>query len=736
MYGAISELSIEFDTIFKFNFETSVWTLAAINTHHQSILSAGLQIDEKYYFIYGRNLSTFFNSISFIDFSKPGLQHEYLSVNWLSPSARVSHCTFVINENMYLFGGYYGDSFNDEVYYNDMWSFSFKYENWSSITVYGNTPSERSNFGWVVISGDVLVVFGGKGPNGYLNDMFYFKESSKTWNKIIAENVGPTSRSDSCMAYYNSILYIVGGRNDAGGLGEVWLYSFITNQFTLSSIKIDINLKIFIKNIISPYCWIEWSSKNHSLFIAGGADSGTFPNLNLIQFTFYEDTYLINISIFSDFMNRGIIGSETAVIRDKNSLIRLGGTVFTWMVFQTIIVFNISSKTLRPLKSSLNFSYYGHSAVHYKRSIYAFGGGIPLEIYKVYSRIRDNFIKIDFDNEDEFKLGCSPGTIEPNCEPCPSGSYYEDGKCLLCPKGKFNNLIASTSIDQCLPCPSGYFAKVEGSSRCLQCESTYDCPIGSIEPWYLENFKGNSSVQPSSYKSKRAYISGIIENLWYISVSVCVIICILSLISGFIWKYLKRIDFFVSSHSNNLGVAIVHRKTSFGGLYTIFFIFISTVTITGGFLSFNMDNISEIQALVPLISIDSSISTSFLSLQFIFYSYGGSCIENNLCHSKIKNQDIGLKYSSLTTSCSFSKNNCYLNLQYLNVELKSKTAEILISLEEHLSYSSGMTLNISSSSSIPDQISSVTLSFKTSSDDLVLKGPTPSKIYYKFTPSV
>ena len=135
--------------------------LAAINTHHQSFLSAGLQIDNKYYFINGRNISTFFNSISFIDFSKPGLQHEYISSNWLSPTARVSHCSFVVNENMYMFGGYFGNSYDIEIYYNDVWSFSFKYENWTSVKVFGNTPSERSNFGWAIISGDVLVVFGG-----------------------------------------------------------------------------------------------------------------------------------------------------------------------------------------------------------------------------------------------------------------------------------------------------------------------------------------------------------------------------------------------------------------------------------------------------------------------------------------------------------------------------------------------------------------------------------------------
>ena len=571
--------------------------------------------------------------------------------------------------------------------------------------------------------------------------MFFFKESSKTWNKITAENIGPTSRSDSCIAYHNNILYIVGGRNDAGGLSEVWIYSIITNKFTLTPVKIDTSIKILLKDIIGPYCWVDWSSQNHSLYIAGGADSSTFPNLNLIQVTFLDDTFLkdtfsISTPIFSDYLNRGMIGSETAVIRYKNSLIRLGGTVFTWMVFQTIIVFDVPTKTLKPLKSSSNFSYFGHSAVHYKRSIYVFGGGAPISIYKVYSQTKNHLIKIDFEDDDEFELGCSPGTIEPNCEPCQSGTFYEDGKCEPCPKGKFNSLVASNSIDQCLPCPSGYFSKVEGSSRCLQCESTYYCPIGTIDPWYLENFQGNSSIQPSPYKNKRTYISGIITNLWYISISMFIIVCLMSVISGFMWKYLKKFDFFVSSHSNNLGVAIVYRKTSFGGLYTIFFIFISTVIIAGGFLSFNLDNISETQALVPLISLDSSISTSFLSLQFIFYSYGGKCTENNNCNNNIKIQDIGLQYLSLTKTCTFSKNNCYINLQYLNLKFKSKTAEIQASLEEHQSYSSGITLNISSSSSIPEQISSVTLSFKTISDDVVLKGPNPSKIYYKFTPSV
>ena len=159
-YGLMPEYSYEYDSIFKFNFKTGNWTAVGVNTSHKNFLATSLLISNKFYFIYGRNFKSFMNSVSFIDLNKPGLFPEYLSPNWVSPSSRVYHCSFIVNDNMYIFGGSNGDNSINEKFYNDIWSFSLTSEKWSLVKQLGLIPSERSNFGSIVISGDVFIIFG------------------------------------------------------------------------------------------------------------------------------------------------------------------------------------------------------------------------------------------------------------------------------------------------------------------------------------------------------------------------------------------------------------------------------------------------------------------------------------------------------------------------------------------------------------------------------------------------
>ena len=60
----------------------------------------------------------------------------------------------------------------------------------------------------------------------------------------------------------------------------------------------------------------------------------------------------------------------------------------------------------------------------------------------------------------------------------------------------------------------------------------------------------------------------------------------------------------------------------------------------------------------------------------------------------------------------------------------------MLSLKEPGSYASALSVNVSVSSSIPGEISSVFTSIETPSDNMVLKGMKPNILYYKFMPSV
>jgi hypothetical protein len=737
IYGLMPEYSYEYDSIFKFNFRSGNWSFVAKNPGHKGFLSASILIEEKFYFLYGRSFSSYTNAVSFIDLSKPHLLPEYISPNWISPSARVNHCSFIVNENMYIFGGSNGDSSSNKEFYNDMWSFNFNYENWTTIKPFGEVPSERSNFCSVIFSGDVLALFGGVGPSGYLNDLYYFQETSQKWTQVKPENSGPSGRSGCCMAYGEDKLFIVGGKNEDSGFNEIWIFNLITNEFYLSEVKIGGSSFFQIQDIIDSICWIESENDYLKLSLVGGVDSVAYPNLNLIEVKFFQNS-TFNISKFniSDFRSQGVVGTDTSLIRTGKYGVRLGGTVFTWMVFSNVYLFDFQEKTLIPLNLTEKFNFFGHSAVHFQKSVYVFGGGTSNEIYKSFTKFKARMLKIEFEKKDNFTLTCSHGTSGRECQPCRPGTYADEGVCEKCPKGKYNRLFAATSIEQCLPCPAGYFTNKEGSSFCYQCESMFSCPIGTVTPKGLMGVKGNSSVQPKVYQDQREIVHGIVLKLWYSAAGVCAIVCVFSIGLGIFWDQIRKIDFFVSNHHNDLGVAIVHRKTSFGGLFSLFFVMVSIVTISGGFLSFYLDNISEIQALVPLISLDTSVQANFLRFEFVFYSYGGNCVEKSECSSKIKVFQDGLSSASRYIECSFIEDECKVTVNYLSSSIKRKNAEVFLSLEEQSSYATGLSLNISASSSIPNEISSVFVAFQTSSESLLLKGTTPSIFYYKFTPSV
>ena len=198
---------------------------------------------------------------------------------------------------------------------------------------------------------------------------------------------------------------------------------------------------------------------------------------------------------------------------------------------------------------------------------------------------------------------------------------------------------------------------------------------------------------------------------------------------------LKKIDFFFENHQKPFNKPVIIKRLEIGGLFSIFFILCATVTICGSFLTFYLDNITEIKSLVPVITLDNTITANNLQVTTMFYIYGGTCTENSECISKINILESGISYTSKTKKCYFDGRNCKVVVSYLNVSLDS-LSYILIKMDETSSFASAMSVNISCSSSIPDEISSVYIPLQPESGYYIFRGLIPSTISYEFTPSV
>ena len=139
------------------------------------------------------------------------------------PSARVGHgMVFDAGRNVaVLFGGAAASGF-----VNDTWEFNAATKTWTQVTTTG-TPSPRGAFVMAYDAGrGVVVLFGGYGAGGFLNETWEYNGATRTWTQV-ATAAAPTPRAGSGLAYDaalgKSVLF---GGLDANldALNDTWTY--------------------------------------------------------------------------------------------------------------------------------------------------------------------------------------------------------------------------------------------------------------------------------------------------------------------------------------------------------------------------------------------------------------------------------------------------------------------------------------------------------------------------------
>jgi hypothetical protein len=734
IFGMLPEILTFDPRIFKFHFNSGSWEYVNFFGSEFRVMSGNVMVGSKVYLFYGPGT----NSVISVDLSLDPLRFEIVSKQWEAPSARLYHACFTSNEHLYVFGGSTSTNMDLVDYFNDMWEFNIETETWTSLDVTGSIPSPRSNFAYTILGDELFFIFGGKGYEGYLDDLYYFHIPTKYWYSFGKNGNWPSARSHSCMSNAIIGLIIVGGRYEKTGFSDIWFFYFDQASFTLMHNNIywnSENNEIF-NTLIDTTCWMSKNSLNMVLNIAGGYDILQSPNFNLIQVTFTNVSILVNVQPFGVKAYQEIFGAETSTFVSGNNLIRVGGSIFSWIILQNIMIYNFESKSTKIIDTRYQIGLYGHTAVHYKKSIYIFGGGKSIEIYRSDTDISKNFMKVDLSDY----LNCSQGTFGKSCELCPTGTFGNNSKCTDCPAGTYNDKRGSSILSQCLPCPFGTFSSKKGSRFCLDCEKGFYCPIGSTAPMKYYQLPQNESYQPSSMTYQDDFVSDFTVKSWIFAGIFTGFIIIVCVFFHAVWIKLKIVDVFSSNHGVDLGVPVTYRKTSIGGMFSLIFVIVAGVTILVSFLSFQLDNISELKALIPVISLENEIVSELVSIKTVLFTYGGDCIHSkykeNVCHEYIHITEEGIIYSSRFVTCFKTTESCKIFINYYNFQLSLKNSFVLISFEEFQSFAGAISVNISSSSSIPGEISGLNTVIGTGSDQNVFKGSVPSEFFFKFIPSV
>lgn len=122
------------------------------------------------------------------------------------PPARTNHSMVTYNDKLYLFGGTNGVN-----WFNDMWSYDPRTNQWTELECNGFLPTPREGHA-VALVGDTMYVFGGRTDEGIdLGDLAAFKITTRRWFSFHNMGPAPSPRSGHSMTTLGKSIIVLGG---------------------------------------------------------------------------------------------------------------------------------------------------------------------------------------------------------------------------------------------------------------------------------------------------------------------------------------------------------------------------------------------------------------------------------------------------------------------------------------------------------------------------------------------
>lgn len=597
---------------------------------------------------------------------------------------------------------------------------------WAQLSPNGEIPSPRSTFAGCNAMGSGFMIFGGTGASIY-NDLYYYDLNSNYWKNLIPSSL-PSGRFASCMSI-GKYLYLHGGITSTGVTDEVWVYDFYSNSFQLA-----INAGRIRLFVARHMCRLEESEESETFYVIGGESFYQLPNKVIYAVTIYQISgifYYKILEVYKDFT--GMIGrSDSSLVYTLNYTMQFFGTIYGFYATSFIAVINNFSQTAFPI--FLPSTFYAQSVIHYKKDLYIYGGGFSMDTTTQIKSFSNNFYKLSLTESDYVSMDCSLGTIGAFCELCPKGTYATNlTYCEPCIAGKMSNNIGATTSQICLPCGYGSFSNIVGASYCKNCETNMICMIGTKTPVNQSSFGNEKSIQPRAFQAEKNPFS---QNILYLLMGGFVApIALGFLLFSQVREKVKKFDMYASQHQQKENEAIIMKKTSIGGLFSVFFLMLSLLLVISAVVAFSKDNVYETKGLVPIITITDEVFSESFSISAVFYNYGGLCAGDLNYNSRIFIEDSTLNYSSKAITCERTVNDCIVSIDYQKLSI-SFNPSVTFKLEEQGSFASYISLNTTSLSSIPGETSSILLFSYPNSPQEVFRGSIPTVFSLEATPSV
>ncbi|EEB09143.2 cell end marker Tea3 [Schizosaccharomyces japonicus yFS275] len=148
------------------------------------------------------------------------------------PASRSMLTMNVVQSSICIFGGQTTGNkfFSDLVWYDTSLSVNLK-GRWELSVSINTPPPSRAAHASVVINGR-LIIFGGQGEHGLLNDIWFFDFHTLSWTEVRPAGVIPCPRKRHKAISIGEIAYFLGGFDaDGRALNELWAFNASSNNW-------------------------------------------------------------------------------------------------------------------------------------------------------------------------------------------------------------------------------------------------------------------------------------------------------------------------------------------------------------------------------------------------------------------------------------------------------------------------------------------------------------------------
>ncbi|OMJ68569.1 hypothetical protein SteCoe_33937 [Stentor coeruleus] len=658
-------------------------------------------------FIFGGIDTDSLNALTLVNSTKG--TYEIISNNYESPHARMHSSLILIENCLYLFGGQ-----DHDIFYNDLWKFYVGSQVWEEVKNYANAPSARSMHAASFV-GFRIFLFGGKNTH-FLGDLYEYNSFSDIWKLIHpGGSNSPSARAGACAEFFNQSIFIYGGIGERGLLNDLWKFDLKKNEYTQ-----------LVSGIYShSYIRCTINKEEQKMYVISTPDTISYKQL------LYYDIQLNKWFSITSPKIRGI-GSIDMILGD--TFISIGGLIWDTSAKYSYSTYSMTTEIL--LTESIDSGFYYPAYCLIKDTLYIFGGG-KVTGNLILSKKSTNFLAKICLGKILSQTFCGIGSFFQNnkCSFCPQGTYSEHFNstfCKECPKGSYNKIIGGTSFQQCLPCRTGSWNNFTGQSFCRDCPSNSYCPYGSFYPSDYIAAITNSSIQPEEFKSPTNlydYYSNLILSGIFAIFSLTIALIIFTKRAR---EKLHNFDIYSNLHNHQQLMPMYIKKTTLGGFCSVVFVSIAILFLSLSIVKYKVLNLIEVRTLVPLVTISEEISAD-IYFDINFFYYGGNCGNDGECDVASSFQYIGLngvthkECKKIGQTC-----NVFITCKGCSVDID---AVLRINFFEDLSFCSKISVNITTSSAIPKQFSSVQVVVE-SDPNTYFKGLIPTTYKYLLIPTI